>query len=79
MGKNNNHRQYRIKAGIYLVLSIGFISAMAMSVKKNFFSDKPIEAITPVVTEEKSAAITNDEHRPGEITKTDAEKKREEE
>ena len=79
MGKNNNHRQYRIKAGIYLVLSIGFISAMAMSVNKNFFSDKSIEAITPVVTEEKSAAITNDEHLPAEITKANADKQREEE
>ena len=33
MSKINSRRQNRMKFGIYLILSVGFISAMAMSLK----------------------------------------------
>lgn len=67
-----------MKFAIYLVLSIGFISAIAMSLKsKTLINDKNIKAITAVSTDEKASLINGTEKK--EEPPNNADKKREEE
>jgi len=77
MRKINGSRQNRMKFAIYIVLSVGFISVMAMSRKsKSLTTDKNIKAITVASANEK-ASLTNEVEKKEEPNEAD--KKREEE
>jgi hypothetical protein len=77
MRKLNGSRQNRMKFAIYIVLSVGFISVMAMSLKsKNLISDKNIKAITVVSAKEKTY-LTKEVEKKEKLNEAD--KKREEE
>lgn len=66
-----------MKFAIYLVLSVGFISAIAMSLKsKTLINDKNIKPITAVSTDEKASLINGTEKKD---EPNNADKKREEE
>ena len=77
MIKINSSRQNHLKFAIYLVLSVGFISAMAMSIKnKNLIIDENKKAIVAAATDEKTSLI-NSVEKKNELT--DADKQREQE
>ena len=77
MRKINSSRQNRMKFAIYIVLSVGFISVMAMSLKsKNLITDKNIKAITVVSTKEKTS-LTKEVGKKEKLN--EAEKNREKE
>ena len=77
MRKINSSRQNRMKFAIYIVLSVGFISVMAMSLKtKNLITDKNIKAITVVSANEKTS-LTKQVEKKEKLNEAD--KKREEE
>lgn len=77
MKKINSSLQNKMKFAIYLVLSVGFISAIAMSLKsKTLINDKNIKAITAVSTDEKASLINGTEKKE---EPNNADKKREEE
>ena len=60
MKKINSSRQNRMKFAIYLVLSVGFFSAIAMSLKnKTLINDKNIKAITAASADEKAFLINS--------------------
>ena len=74
MKKINSSRQNRMKFAIYLVLSVGFISAIAMSLKsKTLINEKNIKAISAVATD----SLINGTEKKDEPN--NANKKREEE
>jgi len=77
MRKLNSSRQNHMKSAIYLVLSVGFISAMAIPLKnKNLINDENKKAIVAAATDEKTSLINGVEKKNEQ---TDAEKKREQE
>ena len=77
MRKINSSRQNQLKIAIYLLLSVGFISAMAMSLKnKNLISDINEKSFVVVSPNEKASLINEVEKKEEQ---TDAEKKREQE
>ena len=77
MRKLNSSRQNQLKIAIYLLLTVGFISAMAMSLKnKNIISvinEKPVA----VVSHDEKAFLINGVEKKNELT--DADKQREQE
>ncbi|HKZ66564.1 MAG TPA: hypothetical protein VJ111_09430, partial [Chitinophagaceae bacterium] len=73
MKKINSSRQNRMKFAIYLVLSVGFISAIAMSLKSKTLIDKNVKAISAVATD----SLINGTEKKDEPN--NANKKREEE
>ena len=77
MKKANDSRQNSMKLAMYLVLSAGFISAMAMSLKsKNTITDKTTKAITIVSANDNASVVNKAEKR---IASNEADKNREEE
>jgi hypothetical protein len=77
MRKINSSRQNRMKFAIYIVLSVAFISVMAMSVKsKNLITDKNIKATT-VVSANVKTSLTKEVETKERLNAAD--KKREEE
>ena len=77
MRKINSSRQNGMKFSIYLVLSVGFISVMAIPLKnKNLISNENKKVIVAAATDEKISLINSVEKKD---EPTDAEKKREQE
>ena len=77
MRKINSSRQNQIKFVIYLVLSVGFISAMAMSLKNKNLNSSKNEKVIDVVLDAKinKASLINEAGKKDEPA--DAAKKRE--
>lgn len=77
MRKIYSSRQNRMKFAIYIVLSVGFISVMAMSIKsKKLITDKNINLITSVSIDDKTS-LNNEVEKKEKLNEAD--KKREEE
>ncbi len=77
MRKLNISRQNHLKFTIYLVLSVGFISAMAMSIKnKNLINVENKKAILAAASGQKTSLINSGAKKDEQ---TDAEMKREQE